>query len=303
LFHRTGVAGPLVAHARRERMRQAEHTHASGKRNFPAFDPLVKAIEASLYEAIVRCREDVEQRLPPLALALDRIEQQVRPLAAIGLHDGAGQRALAALAQHYPALERYPEAAIVAREARVNRYAPSAEAVEVNAPMFDPAQRELGERRFFAMDPRARITADVRNDIGHGGFRKQPLPASALKSRVSELVDSITTPAVAPKKPVPSAARALFVSRHPGAQKWAREEDVTLDAVVEHLDIEHVNPGDTVIGSLPINLAAAVCARGACYLHLSLQLPATLRGKELSASELRALGATLIEYRVDEVNG
>jgi CRISPR-associated protein Csx16 len=59
-----------------------------------------------------------------------------------------------------------------------------------------------------------------------------------------------------------------------------------------------VQGGDTVIGSLPVNLAAVVCRRGGRYLNLSVTLPAELRGKELSADQLDQLGARLEEFRV-----
>jgi putative CRISPR-associated protein (TIGR02620 family) len=49
--------------------------------------------------------------------------------------------------------------------------------------------------------------------------------------------------------------------------------------------------GDRIIGSLPVTLAAAVCARGGRYLHLSLALPARLRGQALDAAQMRAQGA------------
>lgn len=92
-----------------------------------------------------------------------------------------------------------------------------------------------------------------------------------------------------------------FVSRHPGARDWARGEGLAVDRVVAHLDPESVSAGDVVVGSLPVNLAAQVCERGGRYLHLSLALPAGLRGRELSAGQLRDLGARLEEYRVCRV--
>ncbi len=89
-----------------------------------------------------------------------------------------------------------------------------------------------------------------------------------------------------------------FVSRHPGAKDWAAEEGIAVDQVIDHLEIDRVDPGDVVIGSLPVNLAAEVCARGGRYLHLSLELPFELRGKELTATEMRGCGAKVKEYRV-----
>lgn len=89
-----------------------------------------------------------------------------------------------------------------------------------------------------------------------------------------------------------------FVSRHPGAREWARQEGIEVDAVVEHLDATTIQPGDTVIGSLPVNLAAEVCGRGARYLHLTLELPFELRGKELTAAEMRRCGARIEEFHI-----
>ncbi len=89
-----------------------------------------------------------------------------------------------------------------------------------------------------------------------------------------------------------------FVSRHTGALQWLQQHGPEFDRHVDHLDPAQVQPGDTVIGTLPVNLAAQVCARGAAYLHLSLSLPAKLRGIELSNEELRTLGATLQPFEI-----
>jgi CRISPR-associated protein Csx16 len=90
-----------------------------------------------------------------------------------------------------------------------------------------------------------------------------------------------------------------FVSRHPGAIAWAREQGMVFDHEVEHLDLQYVQAGDRVVGSLPVNLAAEVCALGAEYHHLSLELPRALRGRELSAEQLCQAGARLQRYHVE----
>ena len=87
-----------------------------------------------------------------------------------------------------------------------------------------------------------------------------------------------------------------FVSRHPGAVEWARRRGITVDRHVAHLDPQIITKDDTVIGTLPVNLAAEVCAREARYLHLSLDLPTAARGRELSAEELDQYGARLERY-------
>ena len=61
-----------------------------------------------------------------------------------------------------------------------------------------------------------------------------------------------------------------FISRHKSAIDWVKAHDLPIDRWVPHLDPDDVNAGDTVIGSLPVNLAAAICKRGARYFHLSV---------------------------------
>lgn len=89
-----------------------------------------------------------------------------------------------------------------------------------------------------------------------------------------------------------------FITRHPGARRWAEEEGFPVDRQVDHLDPADIRPGDTVLGTLPVNLAAEVCARGGRYFHLSLDLPPKWRGRELSAEDMRRFGARLDEFRV-----
>lgn len=90
----------------------------------------------------------------------------------------------------------------------------------------------------------------------------------------------------------------FFVSRHPGAIEWAQRQNLVVDRIVPHLDPAQVQPGDTVIGSLPVNLAAQVCDVPARYLHLSLALPPTRRGQELSVDDLECLGARLESFEI-----
>lgn len=89
-----------------------------------------------------------------------------------------------------------------------------------------------------------------------------------------------------------------FVSRHPGAIAWAQGQGLTIDRWVEHLNPEEVKAGDSVIGTLPVNLAAGVCKRSARYLHLSLNVSARWRGQELSSDDLQNLGVRIVPYSV-----
>jgi CRISPR-associated protein Csx16 len=89
-----------------------------------------------------------------------------------------------------------------------------------------------------------------------------------------------------------------FVSRHPGALAWAAKHGVTYDRHALHLDPHEVGADDTVIGSLPVNLAAEVCERGAEYRNLSLRLEPADRGRELTTDDLERCGAIIERYNV-----
>ena len=92
-----------------------------------------------------------------------------------------------------------------------------------------------------------------------------------------------------------------FITRHPGAKEWAEQEGFRIDGLVDHFDTAVVLPGDLVLGSLPVNLAAEVCARGGRYFHLSLEVPQEARGRELSAEDMHRFGAALEEFHIEAV--
>lgn len=97
-----------------------------------------------------------------------------------------------------------------------------------------------------------------------------------------------------------STMATYFISRHPGASQWARQQNIQAIHLA-HLLPQHIAPGDTVIGNLPVHLAALVCAQGARYLHLQISIPANLRGCELSAEQIEQLDARLVEMHCQAV--
>lgn len=89
-----------------------------------------------------------------------------------------------------------------------------------------------------------------------------------------------------------------FISRHAGAKQWAAEQGLEVDHFISHLDIAQIGEGDKVIGTLPVQIAASVCEKGARYFHLSLAVPEIWRGKELSLEQMKACQAKIEEFSV-----
>lgn len=92
-------------------------------------------------------------------------------------------------------------------------------------------------------------------------------------------------------------SKQWLVTRHPGAVDWLRRQGIEAEAVA-HLDVQLVQPGDIVYGTLPLHLAGQVCERRARFFYLAVDVPLEWRGRELDAGMLDDLGARLEEYQV-----
>lgn len=92
-----------------------------------------------------------------------------------------------------------------------------------------------------------------------------------------------------------------FITRHIGALAWAKQQNLSFDTHLEHLlDLNLLNAGDVIIGTLPINLVYQLNVRNVRYIHLSLNIPSHLRGIELNTTQLHECQATLEEFTVQK---
>lgn len=77
-----------------------------------------------------------------------------------------------------------------------------------------------------------------------------------------------------------------FISRHLGAIEWVKTQNIHIDRFESHLDTSLVQPGDIVIGTLPIHLVAEICQKGAKFYFLSISVTREQRGTELTCEQL-----------------
>lgn len=95
----------------------------------------------------------------------------------------------------------------------------------------------------------------------------------------------------------------FIVTRHQGALDWIRQRLAEPSKWLPHLtSLRPFRPGDTVYGNLPVHQVALLNRAGVAYVHLCVDIPAHLRGMELSAGQLEALGARLQKFRVEPVD-
>lgn len=88
--------------------------------------------------------------------------------------------------------------------------------------------------------------------------------------------------------------KTIIVARHEGAVKWLNDKGITGE-VISHVSDPSVLDGNIAVGILPLNLAARAAEVWAIDLP---NLPAELRGKELSPEQMDAAGATVTKYKV-----
>ena len=92
-----------------------------------------------------------------------------------------------------------------------------------------------------------------------------------------------------------------FITRHTGALDWASANGVHFDVHLEHLlSFDELKAGDTIIGTLPINMVYQINQLGIHYQHLSLEIPSHLRGVELTAQQLNECKADLQSFIVQK---
>lgn len=260
----------------------------------------------ALSKALEAYGEACGERLPALAPVLDCLRELVAGLDSGSLHGEEGDRAMERLARLYLAHGRYAEAAVVVREAWISRYAEGPSAVEAGEEGFERDARLHAETAWARLCGDARTVADVRNDLEHAGFSRQPAPGDRLRARVAGLLDRFAETRNTRREAGREdnrPARTLLVTRHAGAKVWIERQGIALDEVRDHLDVDEVRAGDRIVGTLPAHLAAEVCERGAEYVHLALDLPSGMRGRELSAEDLDRLGARLVPLVVRWAGG
>lgn len=93
-------------------------------------------------------------------------------------------------------------------------------------------------------------------------------------------------------------SRRFIVTRHPGARDWLAKKKVSFSLLMEHLDLSVLEPGDEVLGTIPLQMAHRVFQKGALYYHLVLEMPFSKRGMELTAEELENYGARFEPFEV-----
>ena len=174
----------------------------------------------------LQAARDSAQAAPPLADVLDRLRSEmVEPLLGASNHlaDEAGHRALAALARLYLDMGRWAEAAAIVREGWVTRHAVPAAALGERRdarPYLDEGSRRAAEARWTREEGDiVRSVGEMRNDIEHAGFKRQPLPADALQREVRKLVErfAILPPAVARLEEAGVTPVFANLSNHPSA--------------------------------------------------------------------------------------
>jgi CRISPR-associated protein Csx16 len=141
-----------------------------------------------LQTAIEKTLNEVEQELPPLVQILDQVSEMVEPLRTNGarLSSTSGQRALVNLAKLYQRMGRYSEACSVIREGWITLGAP--ENADHPGETFDKDSRKNQEIIWKSKTTEFDSVSELRNDIQHAGFKKQPKKREWFEREITTLL-------------------------------------------------------------------------------------------------------------------
>lgn len=77
-----------------------------------------------------------------------------------------------------------------------------------------------------------------------------------------------------------------------------KKQPIAVDRWATHLDTDEIAAGDTVIGVLPLHSVAKICAKGAIFMAINVELAERQRGRELTAREMEDVKCSLQRYEV-----
>ena len=92
--------------------------------------------------------------------------------------------------------------------------------------------------------------------------------------------------------------KTIIVTRHPALVEYLREVGIVEGKnvqVLSHVDSPELIRGKHVIGVLPLRLAALA----ATITEIPLELPAEMRGRELTLEQVRQFAGQPVEYVVN----
>jgi len=92
--------------------------------------------------------------------------------------------------------------------------------------------------------------------------------------------------------------KKIIVTRHRGLVEYLKEEGIVGDdiEIISHATPENVR-GRHVIGVLPHSLSCLTES----FTEVPLRLPAELRGKELTANDVRKYAGNPVTYKVERI--
>jgi CRISPR-associated protein Csx16 len=259
-----------------------------------------------LLQSLDSTRAAIQQHIPPLAAVLDRIEDMARRLNTEHLHGPEGKTALANLARIYLDMGRHLEAAATLREGFITAFSDISGTVPGTEEYSGPA-RDIGIRRWFQSDQHQfHQVANVRNDLEHAGYRKDPMAPASIDKVLEDchraFVDLQAT--IPEEPPAPAGKRFLNLSNHPHST-WSQEQrqaalvecteiiDQPFPNVPPEADQQHIEElAAAILTKLPVDINKAMIM-GEFTLTAALIRDMQKRGVECLAATTRRQITTL----------
>ena len=144
-----------------------------------------------LSATIKATQDEVSKHLPAMALILDQVEAMIDPLKNNSrLSSPVGQQSLLALARLYVKMGRYSEAISILREGWITLDAPHVADCPGDSEFDNDARKQQEEAWRTHLGQQSDTVSEIRNDIQHAGFNKQPHDKTWFKRQLDTLLNA-----------------------------------------------------------------------------------------------------------------
>ena len=98
-----------------------------------------------------------------------------------------------------------------------------------------------------------------------------------------------------------------IINRHPATVEWFKHTYRVQATTLDYLDEQSltlIKNGDTLLGNLPLQEIAKLCAKGVNYYEIRIPVaqPTRLRGQELNLEQLKQHPPVLTQYVVQSIS-
>ncbi len=208
-----------------ERFSRAFSTVRTGDLLLQSADGKRRSLAEELLERAEESQAEIRHHLPPLATIIDELIEMLQPLSGSPAHLAGPEHAdlVAALAALYQRFDRPLQAVATLREGYINLACPPDAACPGRRGFNESARKTTKDLAQELFPTFRNKVGDLRNDLLHGGYRKNARSPSTIDHNLKEAIESF-------RKEGNKSGTFINLSNHP-SQDWTEPQRRAAEAL------------------------------------------------------------------------